>query len=215
MLAILAVPVVALQSTGSANGTVAESDAPSVDATPHADLAVATAAPVPAPSKAIGTLSDGHERREAAAEEQAAAEARAEHEAEMAAAESTTTTVATTVPVETTSTTAPLRSAPPTTAAPAPPAPSAPSPPAPSGSHWDALAMCEAGGNWSTNTGNGYYGGLQFHSSSWSAYGGLAYAPYAHMATREQQIAIGEKIVAAAGGSYSAWPHCRAALGLP
>ena len=75
--------------------------------------------------------------------------------------------------------------------------------------------MCEAGGNWSINTGNGYHGGLQFHPSTWSGYGGQAYAPYAYMATREQQIAIGEKIVAAAGGSYGAWPSCRAKLGLP
>ena len=58
------------------------------------------------------------------------------------------------------------------------------------GVNWDAIAQCESGGNWHINTGNGYYGGLQFSASSWLAHGGGAYAPRADMATREQQIAV-------------------------
>jgi resuscitation-promoting factor RpfB len=75
-----------------------------------------------------------------------------------------------------------------------------------SGLNWDALAKCEAGGNWAINTGNGYYGGLQYNPSTWRAYGGEQYAPLPHQATREQQIAIGEKTYAARG--VSPWPHC-------
>ncbi len=82
------------------------------------------------------------------------------------------------------------------------------------GSDWDRLAGCEAGGNWAINTGNGYYGGLQFSASTWAAYGGTQYAPMAHQATREQQIATATKVRDAAGGAYSAWPGCRAKLGL-
>ena len=55
---------------------------------------------------------------------------------------------------------------------------------------WDAVARCESGGNWSINTGNGFYGGLQFTSSTWSAFGGGPYAPRADLASRSQQIAI-------------------------
>nr|WP_281371602.1 resuscitation-promoting factor [Petropleomorpha daqingensis] len=75
-----------------------------------------------------------------------------------------------------------------------------------SGLNWDALAKCEAGGNWAINTGNGYYGGLQYNISTWNAYGGDAYAPRPDLATREQQIAIGEKTYAARGASP--WPAC-------
>ena len=74
----------------------------------------------------------------------------------------------------------------------------------PSGSVWDAIAQCESGGNWHINTGNGYYGGLQFSLSTWRAYGGTGY-PHEH--SREGQIAIAEKVRAASGG-YGAWPHC-------
>lgn len=81
------------------------------------------------------------------------------------------------------------------------------------GSVWDRLAQCESGGNWAINTGNGYYGGLQFDYGTWHAYGGGAYAQYAHQATREQQIAIAEKLHAARG--FQPWPACRAKLGLP
>ncbi|GAA4612085.1 transglycosylase family protein [Saccharopolyspora hordei] len=73
---------------------------------------------------------------------------------------------------------------------------------------WDALAQCESSGNWSTNTGNGYYGGLQFSQSTWAAYGGTQYAKSAHQATREQQIAVAEKVLAAQGAN--AWPGCTA-----
>jgi uncharacterized protein YabE (DUF348 family) len=75
-----------------------------------------------------------------------------------------------------------------------------------SGLNWDALAKCEAHGNWAADTGNGYYGGLQYNKSTWLAYGGGAYAPLPSQATREQQIAIGEKTYAARGASP--WPTC-------
>jgi resuscitation-promoting factor RpfB len=81
-------------------------------------------------------------------------------------------------------------------------------------STWDALAECESGGDWSINTGNGYYGGLQFNYETWHAYGGGAYAEYPNDASREQQIAIAEKVRDANGG-YGAWPACAAELGLP
>ncbi len=77
---------------------------------------------------------------------------------------------------------------------------------------WDSLAQCESGGNWAINTGNGYYGGLQFSASTWTAYGGGAYAPTANLASREQQIAIAERVQAAQG--WGAWPACAAELGL-
>ncbi|MFD4907563.1 transglycosylase family protein [Kitasatospora purpeofusca] len=78
---------------------------------------------------------------------------------------------------------------------------------------WDKVAACESGGNWSINTGNGYYGGLQFSKSTWDAYGGTRYASYAHQATKQQQILIAEKVLA--GQGQGAWPVCgpRAALG--
>lgn len=81
-----------------------------------------------------------------------------------------------------------------------------------SGSVWDQLAQCEAGGNWAINTGNGYYGGLQFSPRTWTGYGGGAYATTANLATREQQIAIAEKVLA--GQGWGAWPACSAKLGL-
>jgi uncharacterized protein YabE (DUF348 family) len=86
--------------------------------------------------------------------------------------------------------------------------------PRPTDGIWDKLAQCEATGNWAINSGNGYYGGLQFDKSTWDAYGGDQYAPYPHQASREQQIAIAEKVRAARGGSYGAWPHCSSKLGL-
>ncbi|MFD3654187.1 transglycosylase family protein [Streptomyces sp. NPDC058620] len=60
---------------------------------------------------------------------------------------------------------------------------------------WDAVAQCESGGNWSINTGNGYYGGLQFSQSSWAAAGGTQYASRADLATKSQQIATAEKLL--------------------
>ncbi|CAM5742725.1 hypothetical protein STAFG_8461 [Streptomyces afghaniensis 772] len=73
-------------------------------------------------------------------------------------------------------------------------------------SEWDAVAQCESGGNWSINTGNGYYGGLQFSASTWSGYGGTKYASTADQATKEQQIEIAEKVLASQG--KGAWPVC-------
>ncbi|WP_344325738.1 transglycosylase family protein, partial [Streptomyces macrosporus] len=80
-------------------------------------------------------------------------------------------------------------------------------------STWEKVAECESGGNWSINTGNGYYGGLQFSLSTWRAYGGTQYADYPHQATKQEQILIGEKVLAAQG--EGAWPVCgpRAGLG--
>lgn len=77
-------------------------------------------------------------------------------------------------------------------------------------SQWDAVAQCESGGNWSINTGNGYYGGLQFSASTWAAYGGTAYAATANQASKSQQITIGEKVLAAQG--KGAWPTCGTGL---
>ncbi|MEU3723605.1 transglycosylase family protein [Streptomyces sp. NPDC031705] len=77
---------------------------------------------------------------------------------------------------------------------------------------WDKVAQCESSGNWSINTGNGYYGGLQFSASTWRAYGGTAYAAYAHQATKKQQILIGEKVLA--GQGPGAWPSCGRLAGL-
>jgi uncharacterized protein YabE (DUF348 family) len=77
---------------------------------------------------------------------------------------------------------------------------------------WDQLADCESGGNWAINTGNGYYGGLQFSLSTWRAYGGPGYP---HQQSRETQIAIATKVRDANGGGYGSWPHCSQQLGLP
>jgi uncharacterized protein YabE (DUF348 family) len=76
---------------------------------------------------------------------------------------------------------------------------------------WDRLAQCESGGNWAINTGNGYYGGLQFSLSTWRAYGGSGYP---HENSRETQIAVATRLRDASGG-YGAWPHCSSQLGLP
>ena len=78
---------------------------------------------------------------------------------------------------------------------------------------WDDLARCESGGNWAINTGNGYYGGLQFSRPTWHGYGGGEFAELPHQATREQQIVVAERLRAARG--YAPWPACRAKLGLP
>jgi uncharacterized protein YabE (DUF348 family) len=76
---------------------------------------------------------------------------------------------------------------------------------------WDRLAQCESGGNWAINTGNGYYGGLQFNVGTWRAYGGTGYP---HQASRETQIAVATRLRDATGG-YGSWPGCAAKLGLP
>ena len=78
-----------------------------------------------------------------------------------------------------------------------------------SGSTWDALAACESGGNWAINTGNGYYGGLQFTQGTWAANGGVGSPANA---SRETQIAVAEHVLASQG--WGAWPACSAKLGL-
>ena len=76
---------------------------------------------------------------------------------------------------------------------------------------WDALSRCEAGGNWAINTGNGFYGGVQFDQNTWERQGGLRYAPRADLATREEQIAIAE--VTRARQGWGAWPVCSGRIG--
>jgi hypothetical protein len=73
-------------------------------------------------------------------------------------------------------------------------------------SEWDRVAACESGGNWGINTGNGYHGGLQFSQGTWAAHGGGEYATAANQATRDQQIAVGERVLASQG--RGAWPVC-------
>ena len=99
---------------------------------------------------------------------------------------------------------------------PKPTSPSKPSSSSSSGSSstssdsvWDRLAECESGGNWSINTGNGFYGGLQFTLSTWRAYGGTGMP---HEATREEQIAVAERVQDAQG--WGAWPGCTSKLGI-
>ena len=74
------------------------------------------------------------------------------------------------------------------------------------GVNWDAIAACESGGNWGTSTGNGFYGGLQFSQGTWDAYGGGQYASTAAGASRSQQIAVAQKVLASQG--IGAWPVC-------
>jgi hypothetical protein len=77
---------------------------------------------------------------------------------------------------------------------------------------WNRLAQCESGGNWAINTGNGFYGGLQFTHGTWLAFGGGEFANNAHQATREEQIQIGAKV--AKGQGWGAWPTCSRKAGL-
>jgi hypothetical protein len=79
---------------------------------------------------------------------------------------------------------------------------------------WNRLAGCESGGDWHINTGNGYYGGLQFSQGTWVAMGGRKYAPRADLATPQEQMAIGENLLRANDYSWRAWPACSARLGL-
>jgi hypothetical protein len=79
-------------------------------------------------------------------------------------------------------------------------------------SEWNAVARCESGGNWAINTGNGYYGGLQFSSSTWDGFGGTAYAPRADEASPSEQMAIADKVVASQG--WGAWPVCSRVAGV-
>ncbi|HEX3287623.1 MAG TPA: transglycosylase family protein [Mycobacterium sp.] len=77
-------------------------------------------------------------------------------------------------------------------------------------SEWDKVARCESGGNWAINTGNGYQGGLQFSPSTWRSHGGGEYAPSAQMATKDEQIAVAERVLASQG--RGAWPVCGTGL---
>ncbi|MEV5236099.1 transglycosylase family protein [Streptomyces pseudogriseolus] len=77
---------------------------------------------------------------------------------------------------------------------------------------WEKVAACESTGNWDINTGNGYYGGLQFSQSTWEAFGGTRYAPRADLATKDQQIAVAEKVLD--GQGPGAWPTCSVRAGL-
>jgi hypothetical protein len=138
-------------------------------------------------------------------------EARAAAEAAVAPPRpATTTTVAPARKVAT------LRMTPTTQAPPPPPTTTPPPPPAATTANgdpndpasWDRMAQCEAGGNWAANTGNGYFGGLQFSLSTWRSYGGTGYP---HEASKATQIAIGKKLQAAKG--WSAWPGCARKLG--
>lgn len=101
-------------------------------------------------------------------------------------------------------------------AAPPPPAPGAPGRGVDCGPGgqwpWDCMADCESGGRWAVNTGNGFYGGLQFWQPTWEEHGGLLFAPRADLATREQQIRIAEDLLGTQG--WEAWPVCAKRYGL-
>jgi uncharacterized protein YabE (DUF348 family) len=84
-------------------------------------------------------------------------------------------------------------------------------PPVSNGTTWDALSRCEAGGNWAINSGNGFYGGVQFDQNTWERNGGLRYAQRADLASREEQIAIAE--VTRARQGWGAWPVCSGRVG--
>jgi len=77
---------------------------------------------------------------------------------------------------------------------------------------WDRLAQCESSGKWSINSGNGFFGGLQFLPATWAGFGGSAFAPRADLATREQQIMVAQRVLAKQG--WGAWPACARKLGL-
>jgi len=77
---------------------------------------------------------------------------------------------------------------------------------------WDRLASCESGGNWHINTGNGYYGGLQFSAPTWRGFGGANFASRADLATRAEQIIVAERVLRSQG--WGAWPSCSRQLGL-
>jgi peptidoglycan hydrolase-like protein with peptidoglycan-binding domain len=86
------------------------------------------------------------------------------------------------------------------------------SPASSGGNVWDRVAACESGGNWSINTGNGFYGGLQFAFSTWKGFGGQRYAYTANQASRAEQIAVAQRVLQAQGPG--AWPHCSKVAGL-
>jgi hypothetical protein len=77
---------------------------------------------------------------------------------------------------------------------------------------WDRVAQCESGGNWKANTGNGYFGGLQFSRRTWHSYGGGSYAATPNHASRSQQITVAKKVLRAQG--WKAWPTCSRKVGM-
>ena len=79
---------------------------------------------------------------------------------------------------------------------------------------WDLLASCESNNTWDINTGNSFYGGLQFNKMSWDWAGGEKYAEYPHQATREQQIEIAENLLSIHPAGWGAWPACTKKLGI-
>jgi len=85
-------------------------------------------------------------------------------------------------------------------------------PPIPHYDNWVALAQCESGGNWSINTGNGYYGGLQFNLTAWRASGGTNYASRPDLASAAQQMVAAERLLDLQG--WGSWPQCARKLGL-
>lgn len=107
---------------------------------------------------------------------------------------------------------APKRTVAATTAKPGAAIATSPAPAAQNGSVWDRLAACESGGRWNINTGNGFYGGVQFDYGTWLSNGGGAYAARADLATREQQIDIASRLQSRRG--WSPWPACARKLGL-
>lgn len=180
---VAALPIVALDNfaaTAQASSEV-EMSADAVEATRGPETTTTSAAPTTAPPTTVAAPTPT--------------------EAPTTTAAPTTTTAPAPVRV------AAPKPAPTTTAAPAPPPPKAygdPNDPA----TWDRMAQCEAGGNWAANTGNGYYGGLQFSLATWQSYGGTGYP---HQASRETQIEIGKRLQADRG--WGAWPGCAEELG--
>ena len=77
---------------------------------------------------------------------------------------------------------------------------------------WNRLAQCESSGRWHINTGNGYYGGLQFSASTWKAFGGRKFARNAHRARKAEQIRVAERVRRHQG--WGAWPHCSRVIGV-
>jgi resuscitation-promoting factor RpfA len=84
---------------------------------------------------------------------------------------------------------------------------------------WDKLARCESSSRWNINTGNGFYGGLQFTSGTWKAYGGAMFASRADLASKSQQIAVAKRVLTTGFGDFDpqgpgAWPKCSKRVGL-
>jgi hypothetical protein len=179
LLALDNLPATASPSDGGADDAPAEAVAEAEPSTTEWVIETTTTeAPTTTAAPTTTSTTEAPPTTEAAAEVQAAA-----------------------APAPTTTTAPP---APPTTAAPAPRAAGDPDDPA----TWERLAQCESGGNWSANTGNGYYGGLQFSLASWHDVGGTGYP---HQASKAEQIERGRILQARYG--WGQWPHCSRELG--